>query len=321
MPRRPADIQDANYVESDRARIDLTNWLSKHTGTETEEGFEMLCTVDSKTGAREIGTFRWDLDETIDKVAEEIIDDCEKDCLRFRGKMKYTVQILSTTGRAKKCTFSMHTPSDMEEGGNFDSFDNESPDIQGGYGQALRHTEVFAREMVGLAKCSTKDLKEQLAESRAECRELKRDWFEQKRLYEDMLNMQFARDREIKKDIKSEERKEEAMKAFKQILPFIANKVLGQGQQVMDPGPMSPSELQLASLLESLDGDQQMKFMEFAQTLNPVQQAIFADLQQSLMAKQQASQTGKAESSNGQQRSSTHQPFSSIGSAGVQPGR
>lgn len=318
MPRPPATVQDANYVESDRARADLTEWLRKQTGAETEEGFRLTCFADSKNGQREIGTYAWSVDETIDKVAEEIIEDCEEDCLRFRGKLRYSVIILSTVGRQKKCNFTLRTPTNMDAEPDFDNFDDEMPDARGIIGQTQRHTEVFAREMVQSARGARTELREIISELRTENASLKRDWFEQKRLYEELVSMQFARDREIKKDLKSDERKDEAIKSLKQILPFIANKVLGQGQQVMDPGPLSPSELMLANLLDSLDGEQQIKFAEFAQTLNPVQQAIVVDLQTGLMQKQQAASQAKTEQAPPRAPSPTHMPFSGAGSA---PGR
>jgi hypothetical protein len=273
----PMSSLNAKSVEGAEDATDkLIPWLKKYVADpDVEEGFKIVLCRDAKAGEMEIGSFTFALGQSEDEVVGEIIDDAEEDALRYLGKIKYSVKI---PGRKAKVIFALRVNSDIDDSSSFEEFDEELPNARGIVGQTMRHSEVFAKEMVKAATGDRNMTQEMIRELRDENIQLKRQWFEGQKLIEELRSLQFQRDMEIEKFRRTEHMKEEGLKLLKLLGPNLVNKFLGGGAAAAaEMGGRSPAELMVQGLLESLDDDQKKKMLEI---LNPLQVSTLMELHQ-----------------------------------------
>lgn len=267
-------IRDAHIVEGgEDARIKLAHALQKLTkrGAEGEGSLEIVLAQVAKMGEMTVQEFTYDFDSSVEELVQEIVDAAEEDAAAHHGRVKYAVRVKNPSLRT---IFTLHRPLIEDDDDDFEDLD-ELPNRRGLIQQQMRHTEVFAKEMISSSKTDRSFMYNMIKDLQQENQQLKKQWFEGQSIIENLRNMQFARDLEIEKLRKAEQRKDQVAGMLLQTGPMIAAKLLGGGAGAAAQtstemlGQRTPLESMVEGFLASIEQNPE-KLQKLAQILDPV---------------------------------------------------
>lgn len=283
---RDDDIDDASIIEGGTdARAKIMAWIKPIVqGPETESEVLVSLYQKSKLGEKSIDEFLYELGagQSLDAFVGEIVDMAENDAAEMFGTIRYSIRIKGKTGR---CAFALKVP--RREGTEDDEEPDENPDGKGLVHQAMRHAEVFAREMLASARVNNGMLMGMLRDVREENIHLKTHQVEQIKITEQLRNMQFERDMKRDELKESKERKRQAMAMLMKAAPVIASKVLGGGAQLAQNLGASPVDGLLEGLVTSLEAKPET-LNKLIAMLDPLDAAAFIELHNYVKQKQGA---------------------------------
>lgn len=271
----PRDIDDGRYLEgAEKAEDRLLVWLNKFaTDEDIEEGFKIGLYRDYKGGELDVGIYQYSIGggETVEEIVSQIMEDATESAFKYRGRTNYIVKI---QGKPKhKLTFPLRVPTEFEGGlSSFDDFDEEMPTAKGIVGQTMRHSEVFAKEMVKSATGNQNMLQDIIRDQRDEIMRLRQHQIESIKVFEELNSMKWARDMEIKEREDGNRMKEEGLKVLKQVGDVVAMKFLGPGvMQGPDGHPTQPTPFEklVENFFSSLQSKPE-KMQRIAEVLEPM---------------------------------------------------
>lgn len=249
---------EARIIEGgEAARIKLRAKLVKiFSGADAPDSEVTLSLVQvAKMGEMQIHDFPYE-DGSIEELVKEIVDEAEEDAVQHaRGKVKYAVRIKELGLRE---IFTLNIPAIDDDEDDYEDLD-ELPNRRGLIQQQMRHNEVILKEAVSVGKSDRSMLYNMIRDLQAENALLKRQWFEGQAIIENLRNMQFARDLEIEKLRKSEQRKDQVAGMLLQTGPVLAANLLGggagQAKQTSNEqlGNRTPLEAMVEALISSLE--------------------------------------------------------------------
>lgn len=226
------------------ARIKIEKWVKKVLDGPDRPEHEVSVGLfhmarDGEEKRKPIWTIDYDFqDMTLSKLVDEVLEAAEDDVEHFQGKTKYSVRV---GGREGRCGFTLSVPARLDANGD-DDFDDmsEMPEhatTRGGlYQQQARHNEVFAKVMVETSRGQSKFLQEENRDLRTRVKELEAQLFDQSKenmkVHQDLLDMQFARNMEIRK-LENEEMKAEKLgQMLEKFAPLLVASVFGGPEAV-----------------------------------------------------------------------------------------
>jgi hypothetical protein len=300
-------MNDARIIEGgEEARVKLTAALRKFVeGPDTDGDIEITLYQAAKMGEMAIREFIYDFDGGLDELVKEIINEAEDDAESHRGKVKYAVRV---KGRPFRTIFTLHVPT-VESLDDDDDVD-ELPNRRGLIAQQMKHNEIFAKEMLAGSRTDRTFMYNMIRDLQQENQQLKKQWFEGQAIIENLRNMQFARDLELQKLQKSEERKDKVATMLMQTGPMLASRLLGGGTQAAvqaeeagaPAGNRTPLEAMLEGLFSSLEQKPE-KLQQIANLLDPVELANLAEIHRYIAERrekeEELKQSAQQEPSNG----------------------
>ena len=226
------------------ARIKIEKWVKKVLDGPDRPEHEVVVGLfhmarDGEEKRKPVWTIDYDFqDMTLGKRVDEVLEAAEDDVEHFQGKTKYSVKV---AGREGRCGFTLSVPARLDANGD-DDFDDmsEMPEhatTRGGlYQQQARHNEVFAKVMVETSRGQSKFLQEENRDLRTRVKELEAQLFDQSKenmkVHQDLLDMQFARNMEIRK-LENEEMKAEKLgQMLEKFAPLLVASVFGGPEAV-----------------------------------------------------------------------------------------
>jgi len=274
-------MRDARIIEGgEDARVKLTHVLQKLiSGPDAGDSLEIVLAQCAKMGELTLHEFKFDYDGGLDDLVKEIVDEAESDAEQHRGKVKYAVRVKN---KGLRTVFTLNIPYLEDDDEDFEDID-ELPNRRGLIQQQMRHTEIFAKEMISSSKSDRSMLYNMVRDLTQENQQLKKQWFEGQALIENLRNMSFARDLEIQKLQKAEQRKDQVAGMLLQTGPMLAARLLGGGaQQAQDTpkshlGQRTPLEAMLEGLFASLEQKPE-KLQRIAAELDPAELANLAEI-------------------------------------------
>ena len=297
--------RDARSVEGqDDAHDRVFEWLTEIVnGSEKEDDLQVELYQKSKTTPMPLKRWDFGLDEELEELVEEIIDAAEKDAMSpgYQGRIRYAVVV---KGVAKHQAFTLFTPKidDDEELDEEDlaSFD-ETPSRKGLIHQQMRHTEAMTRLALSQARQGREDLIQENRELRAENQMLRKQHYDSVGQIEELRSMEWAREREIRKIEKEDQRKDQVVGALSRAVPLIASKLLGAGPaEAVIGSPTSPVELMIGGFVESLQQNPE-KFKKIMEAMDPIDLQTLAEISRIIEEKKQAASGNMPDAaSNGQ---------------------
>jgi hypothetical protein len=293
-------IKDARFIEGgDEAGVKLMVWLEKKAkSTETEGDLEIHLLQKAKTGEMSVDKFFYSLDESLEETVEQIIEAAERDAESNRHKTRYCVRIKD---HSQFFSFTLNIPPiDIDDEDDFEL--DELPNKKGMLGLFMRHNEVFAKEMLTSARLGRNDILAENRDLRQENAQLRRLYNDQTKIFEELRNMQFARDLKIKEFQKGEDRKDKATEIFFKAAPLIASKLLGgeQGAQfAAEVGAGSPIEQMVDGFIQSLESNPE-KLQKIITVLDPVDLAVFHEIHKRIQEKRAFEAQQAEQQQNGQ---------------------
>lgn len=270
--REDDEPKDAKFIAGSPEAYDkLLPWM-KRISSENESQSELVFALFQTGKEGEIPVddrFPYDYQEPIEKLCNEILDAAEEEAEDLGGKVKFTVRV-RTRGANRpsslslaRCTFTLvasgkggRTSREDEDFAAMSEVD-DLPNARGQIAQAQRHTEAMAKLAVYSARGSHQLVidaqQEIIAGLRNENAALKRQYFENVRVYEDLRSMEWARDLDRQKQASAEARKRQVLGMILKFAPMLAARFLGPeamdaAMQMMGlsgalgPGPMSPPQ-------------------------------------------------------------------------------
>lgn len=276
-------IPDAETVDGlGVAREILEKFFEKNLrSAESDEAELKLFQKTRSGGEQEIDSFTFIAGDTDpDAMISEILDKAETDAERWRGKTRYSVRI---DGRTKVCTFHLIVP--ILDGDGIDDYGEPEEFANGAgiIGQAMRHAEVFAREMMVSTRAGRDDNFRHVEALRQDNERLRKEIKTNQDLREKLISMEFARNLELRKLEAEEERKDKILAVLGQAVPMLATKLLGPG--AMPSLAPSPIETMLEGLFESMKQEQ---LIELAGHMSPEQQQRLMEIHQALLQRREA---------------------------------
>jgi hypothetical protein len=270
------EYDDAQVVEGGiDARAKILKFLSPLIrGTEVEGDVRVTLFQMAKLGEKPVDDFIYELGsgQSIDAFVGDIVDVAENDAMEVLGKVRYAVR---AEGKAGRCPFTLTVPT--REGTDDEETPDELPSQKGLAHQAMRHAEVFAKEMLSSARMNSGLLMSMLKDAREENHILKKNQFEQIKITEQLRSMQFARDIKVDELKEQKERKEKLMGMAMKAAPVVMSKLLGGGAQMAAEMGASPIEGIIEGLVTSLER-QPEKFAALQQILDPVDLMALGEL-------------------------------------------
>jgi hypothetical protein len=310
-------MRDAQMIEGGHdARVKLKGVFERLlSGADaSSEPIEVTLYQVAKSGELSINNMSYDFDGSIDEFIKEIVDEAENDAIEHRGKVKYAVRV---KGKQLRSVFVLKIPDIEDDDDDFEDLD-ELPNRRGLIQQQMRHTEVFAKEMIASTKNDRTFMYNMIRDLQQENQALKRQWFEGQAIIENLRNMQFARDMEVEKIRKAENRKDQMAGGLLQMAGQIGTKLLGGGAAQAEQTPLerlgqrTPLEGMVEQLFASLE-QKQGTLEKIAQVLDPAELANLAGIHQYIAERREkeeemkrAQTQGGTPGANGQ---STHYPY------------
>lgn len=281
-------MKDGLYIQGGpEAGERLVEWLSKKLkSTEIEGDVEINLFQKAQTGEMDVDKFNFSLDGSLDELVEEIIEAAERDAENYRKSTRYGVRI---EGKEQCLTFTLKVPPiDEDEDNELIDFE-ELPNRKGIIGQLMRHTEIAVKDMLTSSRMGRDDIMKENRDLRQENSNLRRLYYDQVKLIEEVRSMEFARRLKVKEFDKSEERKDKATEMGFKILPMLASKVLGgeQGAQfAAEVGSGSPIEQMVEGFVKSLEMNPE-KLQRIMEVLDPVDMVMFTEIHKRIQEKRQ----------------------------------
>lgn len=293
------------------ARQKVLEFLTKVAeGLETEGELQVTLAQVAKGGAMDVTEEIYDFSDTLDKFVEDLIDAAERDAMDIgKGRIKYSIRV---AGKNARCTFALKVPEREDE--DVEDLD-ELPNKKGLIAQQMQHNEVFAKLVVSQTRDSVDVLREMLREVRAENLQLKRREAEAIKMLEELRSMQFARDLEVMKIHKSEQRKDQVAGILMQGAPILISKLMsgggplagamGQGSSPpagasATPPPSTPGkaprtelELMLEGFLKTFTQEQLIQIANSG-LLSPMQFGAFREILMYVLARDEAEKAAEA---------------------------
>jgi len=228
-------VRSPSYCEGGaEARTEIREFLRRRQKSiENEEIMEISLHEASKGQAGDvIEEYKLGFDdEALEHVVREMVVDAERNALILRGRIKFAVKI---SGYAPSLTFGLDVvrPDDLndEEQDDEDIDDLERPNKAGMVGMAMRHAEHSHKEMRAASRTireTMRDLRVQLRESQDENRELRTTLRSMFRMEQELHNMDYLRRRDMRREEKSEERRDKLISGVEKMLPAVGARLLG----------------------------------------------------------------------------------------------
>lgn len=296
MIRGAMMARDARHVEGGQdAKERLLAFFEKELTSrnlESEGGDVEIQLLQKSHGMGEDGVddFDYQLGRSLSDLVNEIVDAAESDALSYQGKTRYVVRI---EGRSKHLMFTLKVPA-LSEDQEFDEFgDPDEPrNARGHLGQMMRHTEVFAKEMVSAARMGRDDIYKQNQALQAQVTALQKQCFENMKQLEELYSMDFARRLKLREVENEERRKEQALGMLMKAGPLLMSKVLGVEEQAPGGSKIvgsTPIEQLVESLVSSLESDPS-KLESLGKVLSPIDLMTLSEIYARVTAKKQAEQ-------------------------------
>lgn len=300
-------VRDAVTCEGGvEARTKVHDFLKKvENGLETQGELKVLLCQAAKMGEQDVDEQIYDFSVPLEEFVNDLVSSAESDAMDIgKGRVKYSVRVV---GKQARCTFALSVPEREDE--DVEDLD-ELPQKRGLISQQMRHNEAFAKIVVGQAREGSDVLREIIRDLRAENTTLKRREAETIKTLEELRSMQFARDLEVMKLHKAEQRKDEVAKILMAGAPILLTKLLGGGAPTVSAalgsggggggeqssgaspatgGPVQWTELELM-LRGFIQTFNEQQLMQIAQSglLSPVQFAAFRDILICVLQKDEA---------------------------------
>lgn len=268
-------IEADQFIGLDKARSIVRKFLESLTENPDNEGV-LPITVWHVTNRGRDEKDVWSVRHRIGAPLDDMIDDmmeavCEH-CDTIRGRNRYRLTVRTRDG--SKC-FTVECPPlrrdehpltmrDFDTGG----------DQQSGYAQTLRHNEAVIKMMLQVVDRSLTDSQNEKDELRREARDLRREREASIEREERVRSMQFARDMEVRKVQKADQRKEMMIDHGAQIVKRFME---GKGYLPPAPPPIigenAPIQARLMKFVSSLTPEQFNP-----EALSPEQKAMLQSL-------------------------------------------
>lgn len=279
---REDDFIDARHVEgTDTARNLVEPWLKKMMANpEDERDLGVTLFHLSSRGKREkdIWYQRLRVGDDVAEFVDDLLDAAGENCEMFRGRNKYQVRVRGKEGCK---SFFLESPSlaSDEHPMTARDFDDE-PDMKGFLAQVMRHKEAETKLLLQVVHEWREEVKEEKDALRRENRELRQVEHGLRLRTEQVINMQFARDMEIRKVQRAEQRKDKMMGEIAQI-----GRRLLEAKGILPPQPppvigeKAPLEARIMQFVSSLTPEQ-FNPDRLAPQQRQVLEAIFLDIAQ-----------------------------------------
>lgn len=267
-------VRDATAcVGGEEARAKVLEFLKKvENGMETEGEIKVTLFQCAKGGELDVQEEIYDFSMPLEEFVRDLVSAAESDAMDIgKGRIKYSVRV---AGKNARTTFALVVPEREDE--DIQDLD-ELPNKRGLIGQQMAHNEVFAKLIVDQARESREDLREENRSLRADNAALRRREIEVMKQFEELTSMKFARDLEVMKLHKKEQRMDQVGGLLMQGLPVLfgyvtGNLKLGPGASqektetqkkaesaVAAKTPHTELELMLEAWLRTLNQEQLMK--------------------------------------------------------------
>ena len=276
------DFIDVPHVEGkDVAQTTIEKWLKKMVeNPEDERDLGVTLYHVSNRGKREkdIHFARLKIGDDVIEFAGRLIDEAAENCEMNRGRNKYLIRVRGKDGCKGFTLESPHLTRDDHPLTSRD-FDDE-PDMKGFLAQVMRHKEAETKLLLQVVHEWREEVKEEKDALRRENRELRQVEHGLRLRTEQVINMQFARDMEIRKVQRSEQRKDKALDQVAQI-----GRRLLEAKGILPPAPppvigeKAPIEARVMQFVSSLTPEQFNPDRLTAQQRQSLE-AIFMDIAQ-----------------------------------------
>lgn len=254
------DIDDAEFVEgSAEARPMLFKWMKGILdGPDCEQGFQAtLCIAANSTRNgrdKSIRGLTYALDMDLIEFVNDIVNVADDVVRKHKREVRFAVRIPVGGRPAERKHFTLTVNHDdfSHDDNTFGRAGDYGSDATALVAQAVDHTEVFAREMVGVTREGLESLRETIREKKEEIRELKEENRMLRREREEVRDMQWALD-DARDDRRHErEQKDRLFRGMMQGGKYLLASIAGGGglpgimSGAMPPGmaggssPMSP---------------------------------------------------------------------------------
>lgn len=253
------DFIDARHVEGvAKARDIVEPWLKKMVeNPEDERDLGVTLYHLSSRGKREkdIWFQRLRIGDDVGEFVDDLLDEASDNCEMLRGRNKYQVRVRGKDGCKSFFLESPSLPSD-EHPLTARDFDDE-PDMKGFLAQVMRHKEAETKLLLQVVHEWREEVKEEKDALRRENRELRQVEHGLRVRTEQVINMQWARDMEIRREAKKEQRKDRMMSEIANI-----GRRLLEAKGILPPPPppvlgeKAPLEAQIMRFVGSLTPEQ-----------------------------------------------------------------
>lgn len=309
------DAIDADaFIGLDKARDTVKKFLESIT-SEKERTLPLIVWHVTNRGRDEKDVWSGSLrvggriDDVLDEMMDAVCDHCET----IRGRCRYRLTVRNHDG--SKC-FTVECPTlrDDEHPMTMRDFDLRG-DAPSGYAQTLRHNEVLLKQLLIVVDGSLTESKSEKDELRRENRELRREREASLEREERVRSMQFARDMEVRKVQKADQRKERMIEQGAEIIKRIM-----EGKGLLPPAPPpvigenAPIQARVMKFVESLTPDQFNP-----EALRPEQKAALQAIIMELMAWQAQAAAGKSSPNTPSSQKADEAPSAGHGSQPANP--
>lgn len=253
------DYIDARHVEGvDKARAKVEPWLKKMVqNPEDERDLGVTLYHLSNRGKREkdIWFQRLKMGDDVGEFVDLLLDEAADNCEMLRGRNKYQIRVRGKDGCQ---TFFLESPSLARDEHPMTARDfDDEPDMKGFLAQVMRHKEAETKLLLQVVHEWREEVKEEKDALRRENRELRQVEHGLRLRTEQVINMQFARDMEIRKVQRAEQRKDRALDQVAQI-----GRRLLEAKGILPPAPppvigeKAPVEAMVMQFVSSLTPEQ-----------------------------------------------------------------
>lgn len=217
------DVRDAvQFKGIPEAKEKVKIWLMKECGRgnlDNEADFELVLahrTTEDKDFAGFDLTLRQAADpRNLEKLADEIVDAACRFLSDYRGRQRFALKM---EGRPKSITFALHVPARPidqvdPEGDPFEPVDF-APSQRGIVGMFMQHNHAMMREVITHASGNRTDYQRELRELREENARMRNEIYEGRKIAEELHDMKFRRDLELREYESEGERKDQIIRTL-----------------------------------------------------------------------------------------------------------
>jgi hypothetical protein len=289
MHNNETDTQSIEGVEEAEQKVlKFVKAATESTELEGTLEFELLMHGAGQDQDDPVWSSEWEPGDNISRLTKEIVEAAVEDASGYpNGVFKYVLKVVGVKARA---VFSLRVNSVEDE--DIEDID-ELPNKKGVLQMLMRHQEKTMRIAIGSVAKTMQHMSKQLEKKDERIEAMEARQMDMLKMTEDLISGRHARDLELRKLDREDQRKEQALGMLMNTLPVLATKVIGAHQAAqMAPGGPTPLENVIEGLMGSVT-QEQFQAIYKSGLFTPEQIMALAQIAEMLKARQEAAQNGQ----------------------------